>query len=154
MSTPHEDHLVEEFLAQYEAIRSPEAPPDPALPLLLDVEDVLCEVLADLDLVMEPAQRDELRGKRVADMTDLMHETGAGLADSPDVQAEVRTDPALFSHVAEQDLALGGLIQSLQGLYAAADLGLLLRGGEAAELLDAIEARVQAALAGALEWKA
>ena len=142
-----DDLLVRQFIAQYEAAAAaPAAAPDPTLEELIDMEDELTEAVGALDFMeASEEQRGELRGKRVADMPDLMFEVAQALGDCRQIREAVRTDPQVFERIATQDMALGGLIQVLQSLSNGADNALLLCGGRAEERCQSVDGLVEAA---------
>lgn len=142
------DRLVEEFIARYEEETSASGlVPDPSLEQLLDMEDEMDDILGDVGLTtLTEEARNDLRGKRSADLPDLMAETAEGLRGCPQIQQAVQTSPEAFERVAAQDLAVGGLVQSLQAFYRRADNGVLWTSVEAESLLDKTEAQVSQAI--------
>jgi hypothetical protein len=138
------------MIGRYEEDRSTTGcVPNPGVEQLIDVEDELDEIMGDVALPLLSEQgRDELRGKRAADLADLMAETADGLRDCPQIQQAVQTSPEAFERVAAQDLAVGGLVQALQALYRRADNGALWSAVESRDLLDAAETQVDRAVRG------
>src|SRR4051812_4292548 len=108
------DALLKSFLDLYDQLtEDPHQGPDPSFADLEALEESFAGIVTGLNLLeVESTQRVDLLGKRMPDLGATMIETAAGLRSCP--QIKVNTDPALFEFVAEQDLAIGGLVYAMQ----------------------------------------
>ncbi len=120
--------------------------PDPDAEGIMAAEDHLADAMADVPRVsLTDDDRTELRGKRLADLPDLLVETAAALRECDDVTKALQTDPADFERIATLDLSAGASLVSLEGIYEGAQHGLAVtcdRGETAMDDIDETTAEV------------
>jgi hypothetical protein len=145
------DPLVQQFIDQYKRQKS-EPGPEPAMSpqAILEVEDMLSDVLCLIDVLsLSEEEREDLRGQRVAEMTDLIAETADGLRAFRDLALGVGVTPESLETASAQDQTLAAVAQSLQVTVRRTDSGLLQASERADQLLQTADARFEAALSRA-----
>lgn len=143
------DPLVQSFIDKYHRQKAADPGGDPVLAPedILEIEDSISDVLCLIDVLnLAEEEREELRGQRAAEMADLVAETAEGLREFPGVAASLGITPESLEGISAQDLALGGIIQSLQTTYRRTDTGMLQASERGGALLQEAEEQIAAAL--------